>query len=166
MEGFRSTHVVPEGGLPSWEGPDPSRPSARLDALLPVMLAGASGDWARVVCSNGWTCWVDGRLLVALPQRPPAAGRPVATEADPRPLLAELEAAIGRYRELLDEYADGRLSLEDFRARTAGLRVGAVLDGPSAWLLDVERGRWSYCAAAQLQPYATVEPAEGGTGRA
>ncbi|MFJ9521772.1 hypothetical protein ACIRPK_26395 [Kitasatospora sp. NPDC101801] len=161
---FRPTHVVPEGGLPTWESPDPARQSARLDPLLPVMLTETSGDWARVVCSNAWSAWVDGRLLVALPHRPPGTAQPLGTTADPRALLAALESALGAYRALVEQYADGRIDLEGFRSRSAGLRIGAVIDGPAAWLLDLDRGRWYYCEGAQLQTYATVEPADSGRG--
>lgn len=155
---FRPTHVAPEDGLPTWAGPDPSQPTTRLDPLLPVQLAETTGDWARVVCSNGWSAWVDGRLLVALPHRPPGTGRPLAVTSDPRPLLARLEEALASYRKLVDELAAGRLDLEGFRTRSRGLRVGAVVDGPAAWLLDLDHGRWYYCDGTQLQTYATVEP--------
>ncbi|WP_457034344.1 hypothetical protein [Kitasatospora sp. P5_F3] len=161
---FRPTHVVPEGGLPTWESADPAHPSARLDPLLPVMLTEATGDWARVVCSNAWSAWVDGRMLITLPHRPPGTAQPLATTADPRALLARLEDALAAYRQLVDEYAAGLLDLEGFRSRSAGLRVGAVIDGPAAWLLDLDQGRWYYCEGAQLQTYATVEPADTGRG--
>ncbi len=161
---FRPTHVVPGDGLPTWAGPDPSHPTARLDPLLPVQVAENSGDWARVLCSNGWTAWVDGRLLLALPQHPPAAVGPLTGTADPRPLLAALEQALARYRSLVDELADGRTDLETFRRRSKGLRVGAVLDGPAAWLLDLDHGRWYYCDGTRLQTYATVEPGGTSTG--
>ncbi|GAA0664783.1 hypothetical protein GCM10010193_15200 [Kitasatospora atroaurantiaca] len=154
---FRPTHVAPEDGLQTWASPDPSRPSARIDPLLPVQLAGTSGNWARIVCSNGWSAWVDGRLLVSLPHRPPGTAQPLATTDDPRPLLAALERALASYRELVDELADGRLDLETFRRRSSGMRLGAVVDGPAAWLLDLEQGRWYYCDGTQLQTYATVE---------
>jgi class 3 adenylate cyclase len=37
-----------------------------MDAGLAVLLLEQRDDgWARVVCSNGWSAWVDGRLLVA-----------------------------------------------------------------------------------------------------
>ncbi len=75
---FRPTHVVPPDGLPAWEAPDPARPTDPLDALLPVQLAERQGDWAYVVCSNGWAAWVDGRLLVSVPRtpRPPVSPSP------------------------------------------------------------------------------------------
>ncbi len=73
---FRPTHVVPRDGLPAWEAPDPGLPTAPLDAFLPVRLEERSGDWGRIQCSNGWTAWVDARLLVSVPEDPPAAGRP------------------------------------------------------------------------------------------
>jgi len=31
------------------------------------MLVQAAGDWALVGAANGWTGWVDGRLLVPKP---------------------------------------------------------------------------------------------------
>jgi len=161
---FTPTHVAPGDGLQTWAGPDPSRPSARLDPLLPVRLADTRGNWARIVCSNGWSAWVDGRLLVALPQRPPGTGRPLGTTDDPRPLLAALERALAAYRRLLDDYAADRIDLETFRDGTRDLRLGAVLNGPSAWLLDLDHGRWYYCDGTRLQTYATVEGVAGGSG--
>ncbi|MEU9131154.1 hypothetical protein AB0D08_24130 [Kitasatospora sp. NPDC048540] len=155
---FRPTHVAPADGLQTWASPDPSRPSIRLDALLPVRLAGTEGNWARIICSNGWSAWVDGRMLVALPHRPPGTGQPIGTTEDPRPLLAALEHALAEYRQLVDEFADGRIDLEAYRARSRGLRLGAVLDGTQAWLLDLDHSRWYYCDSAQLQTLATVDP--------
>jgi SH3-like domain-containing protein len=35
-----------------------------IDAGVPVQVVERSGDWARIVTSNGWTAWVDGRRLV------------------------------------------------------------------------------------------------------
>lgn len=78
---FRPTHVVPQDGLPAWEAPDVSRPTEPLDPLLPVQLISRRGDWGQIVCSNGWSAWVDGRLLVSVPQGPPAAGQPHARTA-------------------------------------------------------------------------------------
>ncbi|GAA2240718.1 MULTISPECIES: hypothetical protein [Kitasatospora] len=159
---FRPTHVVPEDGLPTWAGPDASRPSARLDPLLPVRLADTSGDWARIVCANGWSAWVDGRLLVTLPHRPPGTGRPLGTTGDPRPLLDALARSLAAYRELVERLAAGELDLDTFRRRSGELRIGVVIDGPSAWLLDLDDGRWYYCDGTRLQTYAAVEPPSPG----
>lgn len=64
--GYLPTHLVPEGGLPAWDQPDPGRPPvAQLDPRLPVQLLRTWDAWAEVLASNGWTGWVDGRLLVA-----------------------------------------------------------------------------------------------------
>ena len=158
---FQPTHVVPPSGLATWAAPDPSRPSAALDPLLPVQAVEQQGDWTRVVCANGWGTWVDGRLLVALPRSPDGTAAPLTAATDPRPLLARLEQALAGYRRLLDELAAGRLELEAFHRQAAGFRVGAVVDGASAWLLDLERERWYYCAGAGLQPYATVQQPPG-----
>lgn len=154
---FRPTHVAPPGGLATWTAPDPARPSARLDPLLPVRLIARQGDWAQVLCSNGWTAWVDGRLLVALPHPPPAAGGPPARTADPRPALAEAEAALARHRALLEDLAAGTLDLEAFRERTRGLRIGLVADGEALWVFDPVHDRWCYCDGLQLQTYAATD---------
>ncbi|MFC8508640.1 hypothetical protein ACFU3J_10715 [Streptomyces sp. NPDC057411] len=151
---FRPTHVVPRDGLPAWESPDPGLPTVPLDAFLPVRLVDRAGDWGRVLCSNGWSAWVDARLLVSVPDDPPAAGRPLARTADPRPLIARAEDALGRYRRAAEELAGGRADGETFRRRTRGLRVGMVVDGESLWLYDAEHERWLYCDGAGLSTYA------------
>lgn len=61
----RPTHRVPAGGMPAWANPDPaSAATLRLEPGLPVMVVEAfPNGWTRVRASNGWTGWVDGRLL-------------------------------------------------------------------------------------------------------
>ncbi|MCX4986300.1 hypothetical protein [Streptomyces sp. NBC_00572] len=151
---FRPTHVVPRAGLDAWEAPDPGLPTTPLDAFLPVRLEERAGDWGRVLCSNGWTAWVDARLLVTVPDDPPAAGRPLTRTADPRPLIARAEDALGRYRRAAEALGAGRLDGENFRLRTRGLRVGMVVDGESVWLYDAEHERWVYCDGVGLSTYA------------
>jgi len=60
---WTASHVVPAGGLPAWQAPDPASPQILLAPSLPVQVVEVRGDWARVVASNGWTGWVDGRRL-------------------------------------------------------------------------------------------------------
>ncbi|WP_235023651.1 hypothetical protein [Streptomyces sp. WAC05374] len=177
--GFRPSHVVPAEGLPAWEEPDPSRPTVPLDPFLPVQLLDRVGDWGQVLCSNGWSAWVDGRLLVSVPPDPPAADRPMGTASDPRPLLTRAEEAVGRYRAAAEELVAGRVDGETFRRRTQGLRIGLVVDGEALWMYDARRERWLYCDGTRLSTYAAsagpsavpsapepVPPAAGaGTGR-
>lgn len=151
---FRPTHVVPRSGLDAWEAPDPGLPTTPLDAFLPVRLEERAGDWGRILCSNGWTAWVDARLLVTVPDDPPAAGGPLTRTADPRPLIARAEDALGRYRRAAEALGAGRLDGENFRLRTRGLRVGMVVDGESVWLYDAEHERWVYCDGVGLSTYA------------
>ncbi|MFH0173665.1 hypothetical protein [Streptomyces cacaoi] len=153
--GFRPTHVVPQHGMPAWEAPDPARPTVPLDPLLPVRLMERRGDWGRVQCSNGWSAWVDGRYLVAVPQDPPRSDAPLATAADPRPLLGRAEQALARYRAAVEELADAGLDAESFRRRTHGLRIGVVVDGEDVWLYDPARERWLYGDGTRLSTYAT-----------
>lgn len=156
--GFRPTHVVPGDGMPAWDAPDPVRPTVPLDALLPVRLVERRGDWGHVVCANGWSAWVDGRLLVAVPQDPPPAGQPLARTADPRPLLARVEETLRRYRRHVEELAAGRLDREAFHDLTTGMRVGIVVEGEAVWLYEAEHERWVYCDGTRVSTYATREP--------
>ncbi|MFJ3903868.1 hypothetical protein [Streptomyces sp. NPDC090025] len=151
---FRPTHVVPRDGLPTWESPDPARPAQPLDAFLPVRLTDRVGDWGQVLCSNGWTAWVDARLLVSVPDDPPAAHGATAGTADPRPLIARAEEALARYRVAAEDLATGRTDGAGFRRLTRGLRVGMVVDGESVWLYDVDQARWVFCDGTTLSTYA------------
>ncbi|WP_369194134.1 hypothetical protein [Streptomyces djakartensis] len=152
--GFRPTHVVPQHGMPAWEAPDPSRPTVDLDPLLPVQLLERRGDWGHVLCFNGWSAWVDGRGLVAVPQDPPTADGPLTRSADPRPLLGRAQEGLARYRSAVEDLADG-LDLESFRTRTRGTRIGVVVDGESVWLYDSAHARWVYADGTRLTTYAT-----------
>ena len=63
--GFSPTHHVPPMGMQAWAAPDPrGQVVAHLAAHLPVVVKETRGAWANIVCSNGWTGWVDARLLV------------------------------------------------------------------------------------------------------
>ncbi|MFE2236986.1 hypothetical protein ACFXA4_31065 [Streptomyces sp. NPDC059442] len=171
---FRPTHVVPRDGLPAWEAPDPGLPTEPLDAFLPVQLMERVGDWGRILCSNGWSAWVDARLLVAVPVDPPEARKPLARTADPRQLIARAEESLGRYRRAAEELAAGRTDGDAFRRRTRGLRIGMVVDGEAVWLYDAEHERWVFCDGTGLTTYAAsvapsaaaAVPAEAAAGAA
>jgi protease PrsW len=65
--GFAPSHAVPAAGMLTWDAPDASRPPiVTLPPGVQLQVVEAAGAWARVVASNGWSGWVDGRLLVAL----------------------------------------------------------------------------------------------------
>jgi hypothetical protein len=58
------SHSVPPQGLRAWGAPDPAGPVvANLAPGLPIQVAEVRGAWARVICSNGWTGWIDGRII-------------------------------------------------------------------------------------------------------
>jgi Bacterial SH3 domain len=64
-QAWRATHVAGRG-MRAWAAPDPSRPPITdLAPGVELRVLEALGDWARVDASNGWTGWVDARLLVA-----------------------------------------------------------------------------------------------------
>ena len=62
-----ATHAAPYAGLQAWDEPDPSQPVARdLPGGERLRFVDQRGDWAQVVTDDGWTGWVDARLLEAL----------------------------------------------------------------------------------------------------
>ena len=59
------SHVVPAGGLPGGGAPAPARqPVALLSERVELVVLSRAGAWAQVRGVNGWTGWVDGRLIV------------------------------------------------------------------------------------------------------
>ncbi|MER5728758.1 hypothetical protein ABT084_10505 [Streptomyces sp. NPDC002138] len=151
---FRPTHVVPPEGLPGWEAPDVSLVATPLDPFLPVRLLSRRGEWGEVLCANGWSAWVDGRLLVAVPQAPPTAGQPLTRAEDPRPLLRRSDEDLERYRQAVDDLAAGRTDTEAFRRATRGLRAGVVVDGEAVWVYDAAAGRWMYGDGTRMATFA------------
>jgi hypothetical protein len=92
---YRPTHRAPDDGMQAWDTPDGTKPPvAALDARLDVEVVERQGAWARILCSNGWSAWVDGRRLVEMsaaaaaptPAPTPApAPTPTPTPAAPAP---------------------------------------------------------------------------------
>ena len=61
---FAPTHTVPPQGMQAWAAPDPNGAVvATLGGGLPIQITEVRGAWARVLCSNGWVGWVDGRII-------------------------------------------------------------------------------------------------------
>jgi hypothetical protein len=59
------THRAPEGGMACWAAPDLSSPIVgTLHPGSDVQVLDRQDQWAHIACSNGWTTWVDARLLV------------------------------------------------------------------------------------------------------
>src|SRR5205807_1898989 len=69
---WHATHVVSSPGVRTWAEPNPAlAPGTTLDAGLQVQVVEQrTNGWAHVVCSNGWSAWVDGRRLQAVGARP------------------------------------------------------------------------------------------------
>jgi RsiW-degrading membrane proteinase PrsW (M82 family) len=64
--GWVPTHRAAAPGQQSWDQPDPSRPMTPLAGNLDLQVVQRIGDWARVVAVNGWSGWVDARLLTPM----------------------------------------------------------------------------------------------------
>lgn len=93
---WEPTDEVPPTGLAAYAEPDPSlTPSTSLSAGLRLHRIEDRGAWAKVAADNGWSAWVDGRLLVPLgapsAPAPPAAPQPAAPAATPQAAPAPFE---------------------------------------------------------------------------
>ncbi|HEX2783572.1 MAG TPA: hypothetical protein VHN36_08305 [Ilumatobacteraceae bacterium] len=86
-EPFTATHTTPAAGMATWPHPGSATTGPRLDPHLLVQLVRVYGDWAQIVCSNGWSAWVDGRVLAPAGQQRAAASAPRRTAG----------ASLGRY---------------------------------------------------------------------
>jgi hypothetical protein len=130
IPGFSPTHAAPHDGLPAWSTPDPSKPTQPIPPDLEVEVADRFGDWARVVCSNGWTAWVDGTRLIDV------------TEARARAsaLMDQLGAALNEYERAVEDATAGRIDEAEFQARA--FKAGMVLSDTDAWFLDLVNARW------------------------
>jgi hypothetical protein len=122
--------MAPEEGLRTWATADTSQPTAAIPAGLEVQVAEREGEWARIVCSNGWSGWVDGRQLIDV-----AAARSMA-EA----LLGRLDVAVKEYEQVVVDAADGRIEQAEFQRRA--FQAGMIVNDHEAWFLDLPTGRW------------------------
>jgi hypothetical protein len=63
--GWTPTHVVPATGLVTYAGSEEGgAENGRLDPGLDVQVVEQQGEWAKILCSNGWSAWVDARQLL------------------------------------------------------------------------------------------------------
>jgi hypothetical protein len=68
---------------------------ATIEARVEVVVREERGAWAEVLCSNGWSAWVDGRRLIAVgapgvPQPEPAPGPSLGGRSTPKLDVATL----------------------------------------------------------------------------
>ena len=131
---FTPNFTVQPAGTTTWA--DPGQAGVALDPGLPVQVDEWREGWAHIVCSNGWTAWVDGRDLVPIPAREPEP----EPEPEVDPLYQELSDALTRYRELANQAADGRLTPDQFRRQAFG--IGHIVKDDVAWMLDITNKRW------------------------
>src|SRR5688500_18765034 len=122
--------MAPDAGLRTWATADASQPTAALPAGLQVQLAERHGDWARIVCSNGWSAWVDARELIDV-------GKIVA---DAQAVFTRLDAAVREYQQVITDAAGQGIDQAEFQRRA--LNAGMVVSDDEVWFLDLQNGRW------------------------
>jgi hypothetical protein len=144
---FHPTHRTPPGGLATYPQPDVSAaPGPMVAAGLDVQLVERWGDWAKIVCTNGWSAWVDGRQLVSgtPPPRTPAPAvapgaappRAAALLNDRTTVTALVGSALVFFGSVLPWARGGGSSnsfevpikfLFDYKASNSGLKIGLLL---------------------------------------
>jgi hypothetical protein len=135
-----ATHTVPAEGMAAYATPDPATPPvARLDPHLPVQRLERRGEWMHVVCANGWTTWVDGRLLVraggpatapttAPPSVVPAGPQRTAAPTGPWPPWLNPLVMVGGALALVGGLLPW-LSVQGFSVTAWDIPIGALLPG-------------------------------------
>jgi hypothetical protein len=89
------THQVPAAGMAAWSEPNPAlSPVAQLAPGVQLRIDEQRGAWAKVTGSNGWTGWVDARILQPVGSVAVPAARPTARAASVTG-TPELPALIG-----------------------------------------------------------------------
>jgi hypothetical protein len=156
---FAPTHLVPDAGLPTFAATSADQPGPTLDAGLEVAVGEWRGDWAHIACSNGWTAWVNGRLLVPVP----AASEDGSDGETSAPALggelaSMLADALAQYATLVADLRDGRIDEETFRR--SAFRAGLVVRDEEAWLLDLSTERWWRYDGIELTTLDVEAPAE------
>ena len=103
---------------------------AAIPAGMDVQLTEQQGDWARVLCSNGWSAWVDARQLIALGP----------TRAAAESLLGRLSEAVKEYEKVVDDAAAQRIDDAEYRRRA--FKAGMIVSDDEVWFLDLPNARW------------------------
>src|SRR5512140_3590215 len=65
MPVWNFTHSVPPQGISAWAQPNPAlAPIMTIPGGVQLIVLGQAGDWAQVAAANGFSGFVDARLLV------------------------------------------------------------------------------------------------------
>lgn len=181
---WEATHVVPVGGLRSWNVPDgATEPIADLAAGVELQVTDRQADWAQVRAENGWEAWVDGRRLApigkALP-RPQDRHAPVPTStrtsetatgdvvararANPVPLIAAVALLVSAFLPWFSDFVGSfdlpiafLWSLEpDESWFSIGLLVLAVGVGALATILFERLGQYQRIVGGVASGIATL----------
>ena len=126
---FVPTHAAPSDGLRTWTSPG-GDPAPDIPAGMEVQLAERQGDWARVVCSNEWSTWVDARQLIDL----------TALQSTASELVSRLSAAVNEYEHAVSEAEAGRIDGAEFQRRA--FKAGMLVSEHEVWFLDLPNARW------------------------
>jgi hypothetical protein len=160
--------LVPTEGLSAWVNPDPAEsPVAQLAPGTPVRVGERRGAWAQVHCTNGWSGWVDGRVLIPDPQ----AAAPVAPVPPPPPPPPPAEPAWAPTHVVPDGGLDAWDAPDPTRPPVTHLQAGTQLtvgeSHPNGWAHVASANGWQSwvdgrrLVAASANPVAAAPAAAG-----
>lgn len=162
---FTPTHAAPATGLDTWPEPDATVPVGPvLAAGLPVQQVEQLGAWSKIVCSNGWVAWVDGRRLEPLPAAapPPPTPTPVAP-----PAAVTVPAAVAPAMAVAPVAAGPARPIDRSPMKVGPFTVGMSLVGTAAavascflpWVSINGQGQTAFKVPAQfLIDYQNADP--------
>ena len=155
--------LVPAEGLSAWVSPDPAQPPiSQLAPGTPVRVTERSGAWAQVQCSNGWSGWVDGRLLVTDHTAPSSPPPPPPAPAEPTWTATHVVPPGG-----LDAWAAPDATQSPVAHLQAGTQLGVGESQPNGWAHVTSANGWHAwvdgrrLVDSSASPTATAPPPAG-----
>jgi hypothetical protein len=74
---WNPTFLTPPTGTPAWAQPNPALPpSLTIPGNVELVVENRAGDWAQVRAANGFSGFVDARVLIPRPGAAPWMGQP------------------------------------------------------------------------------------------
>ena len=139
----------------AWETPNGTGPAAAtLDPYLEVQVVERRADWARIMCSNGWGAWVDGRRLLVADGTPPPPGDPAPAALAP----SVAAASIGTATAASPAHRVGTIAFRGVGVMTlAGVAAVVIGSFLNWWSITVEVASGSFTTSTSAWDHVPVQ---------